>query len=95
MVARKEIRFIPGSYRLQACCADCAHVFVRMEYEGNDELYCTLAASPRPPCMSILMGEDGPMLPWGTRNEGREKWDAWKHGRNVLPHGISDLYRHK
>ena len=78
------------TYRIQDGCANCHHVFVRQEYEGNDELYCTFNASQRPPCMSKYMGENVSMAELGTsvHDEARAKWDTWKVGRDVLPQGI-------
>lgn len=86
---------IPNSYRIQDGCANCAHVFVRLEYENDNELYCLLDAPPRPPCMSIFMGEHGPMRTWSERDEPREAWNAWKEGRDVLPQGICDQHKRK
>lgn len=78
------------TYRVQDGCANCQHVFVRQEYEGNDELYCTLNAPKRPLCMSIFMAEDCqiPKNQWGYDEAGHKKWDAWKDGRRVVPNGI-------
>jgi len=78
------------TYRVQDGCANCQHVFIRQEYEGNDELYCTLNAPKRPPCMSFFMEEDRlvPNAPWGNDEEGEKKWDAWKEGRQVVAQGI-------
>lgn len=78
------------TYRIQDACANCRHVFVRQEYDNDDELYCTFAASERPPCMSVYMDEFKLelMQPWGVDDEGHKKWEAWKNGRRVLPQAI-------
>ena len=78
------------NYRLQDGCANCQHVFVRTEYEGDDELYCSFGAPQRPACMSVLMEEHNPVpgAPWGFDEEGQKKWDEWKDGRRVLPQGL-------
>lgn len=70
------------TYRLQDSCANCAHVFIREEHEGNDELYCTFNAPPRPPCMSVFMGEYELVRgqPFGFDIDGYRKWDEWKAG---------------
>ena len=44
-----------STYRVQDGCADCHHVFVRKEYDSDDELYCNFGAPERPPCMSVSM----------------------------------------
>lgn len=75
------------SYRVQIGCVNCRHVFVREEYDHGDELYCTLNAPPRPLCMSVYMGESG-----CSDGQGQEKWEEWSRLRNVLPHGICDLW---
>lgn len=85
----KNRHYPADTYRVQDSCANCAHVFVREEYEGNDELFCTFNAPPRPPCMSIFMGECDPLFkPWKSIDENQEKWDAWKAGRQVATQGI-------
>lgn len=86
----KSRHYRMDTYRIQDGCANCGHVFVRQEHEGNDELYCTFNAPPRPPCMSILMDEcrDAPERPWGYYDEGDDKWTAWKFERRVVPQAI-------
>ena len=77
-------------YRIQDACANCRHVFVRQEYDRDDELYCTHGAPERPPCMSIYMEEcePDPLKPWGEDDAGHRKWDAWKFARQVVAQGI-------
>jgi len=86
----KNRHYPADTYRLQDGCANCRHVFVREEYENDNELYCTFGASPRPPCLSIFMNEGDQVLgqPWGVDTEGHMKWDEWKEGRRVMPQGI-------
>ena len=88
MIDSKEL--FAATYRVRDACANCRHVFVRQEHEGNDELYCTLGAPERPPCMSFFMDEcelvEG--KPWGHDDEGHRKWDEWQDGRQVVALGI-------
>ncbi len=79
-----------STYRVQDGCANCRHVFVRQEHEGNDELYCTVGAPDRPPCMSIYMDEceQDAGQPFGYNYEGHRNWDEWKDGRQVVARGI-------
>lgn len=79
------------TYRAQDGCANCRHVFERREYEGNDELYCTYNAPPRPPCMSVFMKEHGEWAqnePCRVDHDAHEVWNQWKSERDVLPQGI-------
>lgn len=79
-----------STYRVQDGCANCHHVFVRKEYDSDDELYCNFGAPERPPCMSVSMDESKPApgQPWGVDDEGHRQWDAWKDGRQVVAQGI-------
>ena len=79
-----------STYRVQDGCANCRHVFVREEHDHGDELYCTVGAPKRPPCMSIYMDEHELVRgkPWGYDDEGHRKWDEWKEGRQVVAQGI-------
>ncbi len=85
----KNRHYRMDTYRVQDGCANCSHVFVRQEYESDNELYCTFAASHRPPCMSLLMGEKKvPERPWEQDDEDAKKWEEWKKFRRVVPQGI-------
>ena len=68
---------LPSDYREQDGCWNCAETFRRREFDHSDQLYCTLAAPPRPPCGSVFMSEGFSIALSGTELDARWKpWDA-------------------
>lgn len=50
---------IPESYHsINNVCRNCAHCFIKVEYDSAAEFYCTFDQSVRPPCESAAMGEN-------------------------------------
>lgn len=72
---------LPSTYRLQSSCNNGKHTTWIVEYDEEDELYCTKDALPRPKCSSCLMNEPHD-----------ESWPAWPAARRVAPHGVCDAY---
>jgi len=54
----KEIKdgYVMRNYRLLRSCINCKHCFI-MEWDSQDELYCTKDAPKRPLCGSVHMNE--------------------------------------
>jgi len=78
------------NYINQTGCHDCAHVFVRSEHDDLDRFYCTRNAPPRPPCMSVGMGEAG-----NITTENFKAWNEWSGNRQVEPFGTCDAYQNR
>ena len=83
------------NYREQDGCHNCRHVFVRYEYEEDDEFYCALNAPPRPMTNSVAMNEWAGNVERSTTlatHERLEKaWRKWKKDREVKAFGICDV----
>jgi len=83
-------------YKEQDGCHNCAHVFHKHDYDNPDELYCHQDGAPRPPCMSVGMGECLGL--WdeadGTKPHD-ERWNAWRKGRDVESYGTCEEWRLK
>lgn len=77
-----------NNYRVQNCCANCKHVFIRSEYDDESSYYCTLNASKRPLCGSVAMKEAG----LDNDDYDYEAWYNWAEKHVVVEHGICDEY---
>jgi len=86
-----DMRKVPWSYREQRACANCAHLFRFMDYEGEG-LYCAFCAPTRPKCGSLAMKGERFVESWPDKDaEWRAEFDAWTEWarpREVEPHGI-------
>ena len=87
------------NYRKQNGCINCQHVFVRYEYEEQDEYYCALSAPQRPMCNSVAMNEWAGTIERSTTNATHERiekaWGAWRKGREVEAIGICDMWEQR
>ena len=79
-------------YKVLACCANCAHVFIRYEYESGPDYYCTFEAPTRPICMSAAMNEH-PLEYNEMTEKAYDKWEKWAERQSVLPWG--DCWNYK
>ena len=63
-------KLVPPSLHPVATCANCKHVFIRREFDEEDQLYCQKIQKRPKPCCSVLMGEWEPStgfdVPWET-----------------------------
>ena len=74
------------NYREHDGCRNCQYVFVKHDFDGVGPYCCTLNAPPRPPCLSVAMGE------CDRSDGGIDKWFTWQEGREVKPFGICDMW---
>lgn len=91
------------NYVIQDGCHNCESVFVKREWDVNDEYYCCYGAKKRPVCGSVL-GEEIPDNPdKKTMQEFLEKhsqaysaerqaWRKWSESRRTDRAGICELW---
>ena len=85
----------PQTYVFQDGCQTCRHVFVYTDYDEGPFFYCTFDAPPRPPCMSVGMGEDiwdGTPYSDERYEETYGVWYKWAEEREVNPGAICDSF---
>lgn len=78
----------PSGYRVLTCCANCALVFKRYEYDESPSYYCHADRSERPLCMSVAMDE----CPRAKERDLHRVWTEWSRGRRVEAWAICDEY---
>lgn len=79
---------VPATYREIRGCHNCSQCFQRTEYDEGRAYFCTLNAPPRPPCMSVSMGETPDNF--GDYDAEYRAWDAWSEPREVAAWGYCD-----
>lgn len=93
-----------NSYHVQQTCENCAHVFVKYDWDSCSECYCTLGAEKRPLCGSCFMDEshyykkiNGKLegIPDEEAKNNCRKWDKWEEENLVSSSGICSEYECK
>ena len=77
------------NYKIADCCANCKYVFELVEFDCNNEYYCSLKAPERPKCGSTYMNEN-----LETREES-DKWNKWRKKRRVEAIGKCDCWENQ
>lgn len=83
------------AYRVQDGCHNCRHAFLRWDYDGEWDLFCTLGAQERPPCMSSGMDECDTSTSAKVFSDACDKWREWSEGRKVEAAGICPEWKVK
>lgn len=85
---------VPKSYQPIRRCANCKHVFIRVEHKAPTEYYCHIDHSDRPLCGSIKMGESE--WPATLIDFSWPKWEKWKKAHQIEDEfGICDKYEER
>lgn len=81
---------LPPTYWEKDGGRNCRHVFIREEHDDGPQFFCALNAPPRPPCMSVYMGEAA--YNDDTIDSRFAAWDAWSEPREVKAYGMCDQF---